>query len=151
MALYWPADVPISYESQKKVSPRVLITKFGDGYEQRTPTNLNPAPRQGTIKVDQPRAVISELEAFLKSTDGWQPFWFTPPPGTPPYLPAGPPSCGPSQPPPYFGQKTIFTRAGIFVADNWTITEKGGGIDPIRGTDGYAILEVQIHEVFEIT
>lgn len=139
MALYWPSNIPISYESQDKATPRLLSAKFGDGYEQRTPTNLNPAPRTGSVRCDQPRATITQLEDFLKSTGGWLPFWFSPPPGTPPYLPyqAGTP------PPPYFDRLPPFTPPGIFVADQgWTITEKG---------NDYALLEVTIREVFEIT
>ena len=94
----WPAGIPLSYETQNKYTPRILIAKFGDGYEQRTPDMLNVLPRSVTVKVDQTRAIISQLDVFLQSTLGVYPFWFTPP---------------------YEGR-------GTFVADQgWTITEKG--------------------------
>jgi phage-related protein len=94
----WPATIPISYETQKKATPRILIAKFGDGYEQRTPEWINYLPRQVTVKVDQTRDVIYTLEQFLISTMGCQAFWFTP----------------------------YQDSAGTFVADQgWTVTEKG--------------------------
>lgn len=98
MALYWPAGIPISYESSKKVNPRVLKAQFGDGYEQRAADMINVLPRSGTIKVDQTRPIITQLDNFLRSTQGSTAFWFTPP----------------------------YDATGSFVADQgWTITEKG--------------------------
>jgi phage-related protein len=94
----WPAGIPLSYESQNKAVPRIMIAKFGDGYEQRTPEWINNAPRQITIKVDQTRAIITQLVNFLASTQGSQAFLFTPP----------------------------YDVQGTFVADQgWTVTEKG--------------------------
>jgi phage-related protein len=125
MPLFWPTTVPISYESSKKVTPRILIAKFGDGYEQRTPDGINIMPRSGTIKVDQLRFAdpkdpstaqknIQFLDNWLRQTQGVQAFFFTPP----------------------------YDVQGTFVADQgWTITEKGYD---------YAILEVPIREVFEL-
>jgi phage-related protein len=75
-----------------------MIAKFGDGYEQRTPEWINNTPRQITIKVDQTRAIITQLQQFLTSTQGSTAFFFTPP----------------------------YDTQGTFVADQgWTVTEKG--------------------------
>jgi len=94
----WPSTIPISYETQSKATPRIMIAKFGDGYEQRTPEWINYLPRQVTVKVDQTRDIITQLEQFLASTMGCQAFWFTPYQDT----------------------------AGTFVADQgWSVTEKG--------------------------
>ena len=96
----WPANIPISYESQKKVTPRLLIAKFGDGYEQRSPDWINNLPREVTIKVDQTRDIITQLDEFLTSTQGSQAFLYTP----------------------------VYDNRGqgTFVADQgWSITEKG--------------------------
>lgn len=98
----WPAGIPISYESSKKRTPRILIAKFGDGYEQRSPElyGINTMPREMTIKVDQTRDVIQTVDTFLASLNGAQGFLFTPP-----YDAVG---------------------QGLFVADaGWQITEKG--------------------------
>lgn len=123
MALIWPSTIPVSYESSKKVTPRILTAKFGDGYEQRTPDGINIMPRSGTIKVDQKRFItgpsdagttIQDADNFLRSTQGYLAFYFTPP----------------------------YDQQGTFVADQgWTITEKGYD---------YGILEVPIREVFEL-
>jgi phage-related protein len=94
----WPANIPISYESASKVTPRLLIAKFGDGYEQRSPDWINNMPRSIDIKVDQTRAIISQLNQFLTSLQGAQLFIFTP----------------------------YQSTWGTFVADQgWTVTEKG--------------------------
>lgn len=104
----------MSYETQSKATPRILIAKFGDGYEQRSPDWINNTPRTITVKVDQTRDIITQLEQFLVSLEGSTAFLFTPP----------------------------YDTQGTFVADQgWTITEKGFD---------YAILEVQLREVFEL-
>jgi phage-related protein len=88
----------MSYETEKKYTPRLLIAKFGDGYEQRTPELLNANPRTVTVKVDQTRAIITQIDNFLRSTGGSLAFWFYPP----------------------------YDAAGTFVADTgWSIVEKG--------------------------
>lgn len=97
MALIWPANIPLAYESQKKTTPRILAGKFTDGVEERAPDGINQLPRAGTIRIDQGRRVVSIVTAFLKSTQGVTSFWFTPPYDTP----------------------------GTFVADSgWTVSEK---------------------------
>jgi phage-related protein len=94
----WPANIPISYESQSKSTPRIMIAKFGDGYEQRSPDWINNLPREISIKVDQTRDIVQQLQQFLASTKGSQAFLYTPYDDT----------------------------QGTFVADQgWQVTEKG--------------------------
>lgn len=98
MALNFPAGIPLSYETNKKVTPRILIAKFGASYEQRAQDGIHTKPRTGTIKIDQTRSILDQVNHFLESTQGSTSFWFTPPYDTP----------------------------GTFVADTgWTVTEKG--------------------------
>jgi len=98
MAVPWPPNIPISYETETKTTPRIILAKFGDGYEQRSPDWINANPRTVTIKVDQTRAIIQSLAQFLDSTQGSTAITFTPP----------------------------YNLVGKFVADaGYKITEKG--------------------------
>jgi phage-related protein len=40
-----------TYGSAVTVKPAVQVTKFGDGYELRTPTGINSTPRQGGVRI----------------------------------------------------------------------------------------------------
>jgi phage-related protein len=63
--------------------PRVLQTRFGDGYAQRQADGLNPLAQQWSVKfsaVDNANA--DDLIAFLRARGGveafdWTPLWHT--------------------------------------------------------------------------
>ena len=68
-----------SYGSTIVVEPKVLSTKFGDGYEQRTPDGINNA----LIKIDLTFELRSNAECaaiihFLTARAGAESFLFTP-------------------------------------------------------------------------
>src|SRR5208282_2137365 len=87
-----------SYTSEVDHAPRVKIAKFGDGYEQRSPDGINNNPRVYNYVGDFSRSYVSQIEAFLNATAGWQSFYWTPP----------------------------YQPTGLFVADQgWQITENG--------------------------
>lgn len=60
-------------------TPRVLIAKFGDGYEQRVPDGINTELQKWTVKfiVDVPTG--QAIHNFLKSLGGSTSFTWTPP------------------------------------------------------------------------
>ena len=69
-----------TYGSAVTVKPAVQVTKFGDGYELRTPTGINSTPRQWkVIFANRTHAVANEIEAFFKARGAVQSFEWNPP------------------------------------------------------------------------
>lgn len=71
-----------SYNASATRKPRVLATKFGDGYEQRVGDGINTNPRDWSLsfegrKVDE----ADSIEAFLIARGGFESFDWTDPHG----------------------------------------------------------------------
>lgn len=65
--------------SQQDVKPNVNVTKFGDGYELRTPAGINYKPANWSLKFERNQEVIEEIVAFLEDRGGHESFtWTTP-------------------------------------------------------------------------
>ncbi|HAD5969831.1 TPA: phage tail protein [Salmonella enterica] len=73
--LDWPVDQTL----QVKVSPRVRVVKFGDGYEQRAPDGLNTDLRTYTVKFSAESADINLIDQFLTEHAGYRAFIWLPP------------------------------------------------------------------------
>ena len=79
MALDTLPDVKIEITSKPDVQPRVLETKFGDGYRQRAADGINTL--EVVWNVEWPNitsAQADSLEAFFEAKAGWQAFLWTP-------------------------------------------------------------------------
>lgn len=61
--------------------PRVRVSKFGDGYQQRVGDGINNQPRTWTLQFTGPTARTDEISAFLKARAGTESFDWTPPYG----------------------------------------------------------------------
>lgn len=66
-------------ESQESVEPKVTTTKFGDGYEQRTPVGINNAPGKWSVKFTRTPEESAAIRAFLKARGGHEAFNWTNP------------------------------------------------------------------------
>ena len=65
--------------AQVKVKPRVLTSKFGDGYEQRVGDGINIRPREWTLTFNtRTTAEMSPIVAFLEAQNGIYSFDWTP-------------------------------------------------------------------------
>ena len=64
-------------------APKVLETRFGDGYAQRQADGLNPLAQQWSLKFSEvENAVADDILAFLRARGGveafdWVPLWHT--------------------------------------------------------------------------
>ena len=69
--------------AQVAVKPRVLTSKFGDGYEQRTGDGINIRPREWRLTFNtRSDAEIAPIVSFLESQNGIYNFDWTPPSGS---------------------------------------------------------------------
>lgn len=67
---------------QVAVKPRVLTSKFGDGYEMRVGDGINIRPREWTITFNaRTTAEITPIITFLEVRNGIESFDWTPPVG----------------------------------------------------------------------
>jgi len=58
--------------------PRVLVAKFGDGYEQRVRDGINNVQRTFSITFkNQPKAIIDDIAGYFNSLGGVDNFSFT--------------------------------------------------------------------------
>ena len=63
--------------------PRVLLAKFGDGYEQRVGDGINLRPRKYSLTFNtRTDAEIAPILAFLRARNGTQAFDWTPSDGS---------------------------------------------------------------------
>jgi phage-related protein len=69
------------YETQLNQTPSVTITKFGDGYEQRTANGINNAPEQWTLQFTMMNSVTPEVLAFVQARNAIESFYWTTPLG----------------------------------------------------------------------
>lgn len=71
----WYPDV----ESRHKVKPLVSTSRFGDGYEQRTPNGLNSTPMVWSVSFTRQRSIGLAILAFLRGCKGSEAFNWTSP------------------------------------------------------------------------
>ena len=68
------------FSAQLQYEPRVMVTAFGDGYEQRTQFGINANPQKWSLtfkaRLD---AEANAIDAFLQARGGLQSFFWTPP------------------------------------------------------------------------
>jgi phage-related protein len=68
--------------AQVSVKPRVLSSKFGDGYEQRVADGINIRPRSWRLSFNtRTTAEMTPIVAFLEARNGIEAFDWTPPSG----------------------------------------------------------------------
>lgn len=76
----WLPDYKAAEEDTK---PTIMVSKFGDGYEERRPEGLNNLPRTFNLTFTRNKTEIDAIVAFLRSKGGYQKFSFVPPPDDP--------------------------------------------------------------------
>lgn len=67
------------FEASLQEKPRVNVTKFGDGYEQRTPQGINNNPQKWSLQFSSSNASFPEILAFLRTHNGATAFDWTNP------------------------------------------------------------------------
>ena len=67
------------YESSMDQAPSVNVTKFGDGYEQRTATGMNNNPQKWTLQFSVSNAVTQDALAFVRARNAQEAFTWTNP------------------------------------------------------------------------
>ncbi|MGZ8172578.1 MAG: phage tail protein [Methylobacter sp.] len=65
--------------SEELIKPNVKVTKFGDGYEQRTPVGINPDVQTWSLTFTGDAATILPIRAFLKARGASESFQWTSP------------------------------------------------------------------------
>lgn len=77
----WTPD----FSAQVQYAPRVVVSAFGDGYEQRAQFGINANAQKWSLtfkgRLD---AEANAIDAFLQSMGALQSFWWTPPGQTAP-------------------------------------------------------------------
>lgn len=75
MIFPWLPDI----DSTVSVEPSVKVTKFGDGYESRTPVGINTTGRKWPVKFTRPRAEAFQILDFLEARNATEKFTWTDP------------------------------------------------------------------------
>lgn len=89
-----------NFESKLSQEPKVNVTKFGDGYEQRTPSGINNNPETWAVEFTRSSASYPDVLAFIQARGGVESFyWATP-----------------------------FEQTKIFVCRKWDLVKKQGHI-----------------------
>ena len=80
-----PFDWVESASTMLEEEPRVLATRFGDGYGQRSPDGLNPIAQRWELRFSAvDNAVADAICAYWRTAGGvqafeWTPLWHTTP------------------------------------------------------------------------
>tara|TARA_R100001510_G_scaffold8565_1_gene6590 strand:- start:752 stop:1090 length:339 start_codon:yes stop_codon:yes gene_type:complete len=74
----FPSITP-TYGTRKTNNPKVRITQFGDGYQQRIQFGLNQDPKIFNLTFNVSETDADTIEAFLDARGGVESFDFTPP------------------------------------------------------------------------
>ncbi len=75
----WNVAWESSHGSSVEEEPLVITSKFGDGYEQRSPDGINNSLRKFSLVFKKvPEAQMKAMRDFLRSKGGVTPFTFTP-------------------------------------------------------------------------
>jgi phage-related protein len=68
-----------SFDSKLSQEPKITVTKFGDGYEQRTPNGINNSPEIWSVEFTASSASYPEVLTFIRARKGVESFyWATP-------------------------------------------------------------------------
>lgn len=67
------------YDAQLSEEPKINVTKFGDGYEQRVLSGINTNPQKWTLQFTMSRADTNDILTFLRARNGIQAFYWTSP------------------------------------------------------------------------
>lgn len=67
--------------SELAQKPDVNVTKFGDGYELRTPVGINNAPEKWTLKFTTSSQQYPAVLAFIRARGAVESFYWTTPLG----------------------------------------------------------------------
>lgn len=62
----------------RNIRPKVLVSQFGDGYEQRVADGINNRARVWSLSFTRVSTVIDEIEQFLIDRNGVESFDWTP-------------------------------------------------------------------------
>ena len=65
------------YESTLSHEPQVIVTKFGDGYEQRVATGINNSPEKWSLSFTVGNAALPAALAFVQARKGVESFYWT--------------------------------------------------------------------------
>lgn len=98
----WNADLG----SQRSVKPSVNVTKFGDGYEVRTPTGINTKPKEWEVRFTRNVDEINAILAFLEARAGVEAFTWT----------------------------DVTNTTATYVARSWSVSQKMFGIYELNTT-----------------
>jgi phage-related protein len=70
------------FGASRSITPRVLSSKFGDGYEQRVADGINTQPQMWSLIFTDSAAIIDAIDSFLIGKGGVTKFTWTPQGGT---------------------------------------------------------------------
>jgi len=74
-------SVEPTYGAQVKKAPKVRLSVFGDGYQQRVGDGINRTARVWTLNFVGDKSAIDAIDLFLATEDGITSFTWTPPTG----------------------------------------------------------------------
>lgn len=69
------------YDASLAQDPSVSVTKFGDGYELRTPTGINNNREKWSLQFTQSSATYPQVLAFIQARNAVESFYWTTPLG----------------------------------------------------------------------
>lgn len=97
----WYADLG----AKRDMKPSIHLTKFGDGYEARTPIGVNFMPKKWSVTFTRNYAESSLIFAFLETQAGYLAFnWVDP-----------------------------LSVTGVYVCRDWAMSQKEFGIYEVNG------------------
>jgi phage-related protein len=64
------------YDSQLSQEPSVIVTKFGDGYEQRVTTGINNSPEKWSLTFTVGNPALPAALAFVQARKGVESFYW---------------------------------------------------------------------------
>lgn len=69
------------FESQLSEEPKVNVTKFGDGYEQRVAVGINNRAQKWTLQFTMADPDLADIVTFIRARNGLESFYWTTPMG----------------------------------------------------------------------
>jgi len=87
-----------NYEAKLAQEPKVAVTKFGDGYEQRVPTGINNNPETWSVEFTRSSAAYPDVLTFIQARNAVESFYWT----------------------------TPFEQTKVFVCRKWDVVRKQG-------------------------
>jgi phage-related protein len=89
-----------NYDSKLSQEPKVNVTKFGDGYELRSPDGINNNPETWSVEFTRSSASFPDVLAFIQARNGLESFYWT----------------------------TPFNQQKVFVCRKWSLIKKEGHV-----------------------